>query len=167
MVYRIAADHYKNETWAAIAEAQTDDRPFVWWVAGMGRTPGIPMSDLLTLTYPAYKPTKSDDEPTQPSPTPATPARWRNSTEGVHAWLPFDDVTNHTISKFGEHIDFVWGAAETRIPEWRAANADIVLAKCKCSSSPLCLPLRLLPKSQRSCSVRYPIYTRPGPRATH
>ena len=81
MVYRIAANHYKNETWAAIAEAQTDDRPFVWWVAGMGRTPGIPMSDLLTLTYPAYKPTKSDDDPTQPSPTPAKPARWRSSTD--------------------------------------------------------------------------------------
>ena len=55
MIYRIAGLHYENESWARIAEQQSDDRPYVWWVAGMGRTPGIPMSDLMTLTYPALK----------------------------------------------------------------------------------------------------------------
>eukprot|EP01051_Picozoa_sp_SAG22_P001170 SAG22_NODE_44_length_24912_cov_33.648894_1_plen_561_part_00 len=53
MIYRIAGQHYRNVSWARIAEEQSDDRPYVWWVAGMGRTPGIPMSDLMTLTYPA------------------------------------------------------------------------------------------------------------------
>ena len=113
----------------------------------------------------AYKPTKSDDDPTQPSPTPA----WRNSTEGIHAWMPFDDVANHTISEYGGHIDFVWGAAETRIPEWRAANADIVLAKCKYSNSPclyLCAYLRSLKEAARS-DIPYTRDPDPVPHTSH
>ena len=54
MVYRMAAVHYNNASWADIAEEQSDDRPYTWWVAGIGRTPGIPMTYLLTLTYPAF-----------------------------------------------------------------------------------------------------------------
>lgn len=53
MIYRIAGLQYRNATWARLAEEQRDNRPYTWWVAGIGRTPGIPMSDLMMLTYPA------------------------------------------------------------------------------------------------------------------
>eukprot|EP01048_Picozoa_sp_COSAG05_P018584 COSAG05_NODE_2741_length_2705_cov_1.798542_2_plen_474_part_01 len=61
---------------------------------------------------------------------PTIPARWRNSTEGIHAFLPFDGEANDTAVKtYAARIDFVWGASETRIPMWRARNPAIVLAK--------------------------------------
>lgn len=56
MIYRIAGQHYRNASWARIAEEQSDDRQYSWWVAGIGRTKGIPMSDLMMLTYPALAP---------------------------------------------------------------------------------------------------------------
>eukprot|EP01047_Picozoa_sp_COSAG01_P078132 COSAG01_NODE_14318_length_1469_cov_2.920438_2_plen_208_part_00 len=60
----------------------------------------------------------------------ATTPRWRNSTEGIHAWLPFDGESNGTaVSEYATSIDFVWGSSQKRIPEWRAKNPGIVLAK--------------------------------------
>ena len=61
---------------------------------------------------------------------PTMPARWRNSAEGIHAFLPFDGESNDTdVGEYAARIDFVWGASEERIPMWRARNPAIVLAK--------------------------------------
>ena len=62
--------------------------------------------------------------------TQVTTAKWVNSTEGIHAWLPFDGEANPAdISEFAPCIDFVWGSNTARVPAWRAANPSAILAK--------------------------------------
>ena len=62
---------------------------------------------------------------------PATlAAHWRNTTEGIHAFLTFDSrASDAGISEAGSQVDFVWGSTEHQIPKWRAVNPDAILAK--------------------------------------
>jgi hypothetical protein len=59
-------------------------------------------------------------------------AAWKNSTEGIHAFLTFDsEAALPDIAKYGSQIDYVWGADDTpgRIPAWHKANPSVVLSK--------------------------------------
>jgi hypothetical protein len=56
---------------------------------------------------------------------------WRNSTEGIHAFLTFDSKADpSSIAAYAESIDYVWGASESHVKAWRASkNPDVVLSK--------------------------------------
>ena len=60
-----------------------------------------------------------------------SPARrpWVNATSNVHRFLTFDyRSTPSDIATLGHLYDFVWGASPAKLPLWRKANPDIVLA---------------------------------------
>ena len=62
-----------------------------------------------------------------------TLAKWRNSTEGIHAFLTFDSEANDNIilnSPVADRIDYVWGSSESQVKVWRASsNPKVVLSK--------------------------------------
>ena len=59
--------------------------------------------------------------------------RWRNSTDGIHAFLTFDSAMAHqkaNLTAYASRIDYVWGASAANVATWRASsNPDIVLSK--------------------------------------
>jgi hypothetical protein len=61
----------------------------------------------------------------------AVSVNWRNSTEGVHAFLTFDSQAElSSIAAYADGIDYVWGASENHVKAWRASkNPDVVLSK--------------------------------------
>jgi hypothetical protein len=58
-------------------------------------------------------------------------ATWANSTVGIHAFLTFDsEAASSSITAFGDRIDYVWGAASSKVAEWRASsNPNVILSK--------------------------------------
>ena len=65
-------------------------------------------------------------------PSAAPMATWKNSTEGIHAFLTFDsDASLPAIAQYGSRIDYVWGADSKpeHVAAWRKANPDVVLSK--------------------------------------
>ena len=63
-----------------------------------------------------------------PAAVPAPMARWKDSSEGIHAFLTFDsEASVAAIKEFGSRIDYIWGHG-ANTATWRAANPDIVLS---------------------------------------
>jgi hypothetical protein len=58
------------------------------------------------------------------------PARWQNTTDGIHAFLTFDSFADPAnLSRYAENISFVWGASASRLDAWRrSANPAVVLS---------------------------------------
>lgn len=55
--------------------------------------------------------------------------RWRNSTDGIHAFLTFDGLVDASnITAFASRIDYVWGASGTNVAAWRSPNPEVVLS---------------------------------------
>jgi hypothetical protein len=63
-------------------------------------------------------------------PASAQLATWKNSTDGIHAFLTFDSgATVDAIQQYGSKIDYVWGHGGTTTKAWRKANPGVVLSK--------------------------------------
>ena len=66
----------------------------------------------------------------QPPGVDSQMATWKNSTDGIHAFLTFDSgATVDAIQKYGSRIDYVWGHGGKATDTWRKVNPDVVLSK--------------------------------------
>ena len=58
-------------------------------------------------------------------------ASWRDSSEGIHAFLTFDGKSSvQNIMEYGDKIDYVWGSSPSRVSAWRqSVSSNVVLSK--------------------------------------